>query len=189
MCRSLPFSNAPPLMFREGEHSSELFFVVVFGQHHVVEAVRPGGLKFGDLPVNRAIRVVCARQVAGGYQELLDDLPAGKHEGPLEQRSPVFQGLQMMAIQPSFERSMLCPQALYAARILDCCIHLQSIPNYARIAEQSGSICLTIRCNFVDIKLIVCGTKITGFFQNRDPGKPRLINLQNETLKEQMVII
>jgi hypothetical protein len=55
---------------------------------------------------------------------------------------------------------MLCPQVLYAARILNRCIHLQAIPNYARIAEQSGSICLTIRCNFDNIKGVICGTKI-----------------------------
>jgi len=95
----------------------------------------------------------------------------------------------MMTIQPAFERSMLCPQALYAARILNRCIHLQSIPNDTRIAEQAGSICLTIRGNFVDIKGIIGGTKIAGFFQDRDPGKPGLVDLQNEAFKEQMVIL
>ena len=94
-----------------------------------------------------------------------------------------------MAIQPFFERSMRRAHALYAARILNRCIHLQSIPNYARIAEQAGLICLTIRRNFVDIKGIIRGTKIAGFFQDRDPGKFGLINLQNEALKEQMVIL
>ena len=129
------------------------------------------------------------RKVPSAHEKFLHDLPARKHEVLLEQHSPVFQGLRMMAIQPSFERSMLRPQALYAARILNRCIHLQSIPNYAMIAEQSDSICLTIRGNFVDIKGIIRGTKIAGFFQNRDPGKPCLINLQNEALKEQMVIL
>jgi hypothetical protein len=72
-------------------------------------------------------------KVSGAHQKFFDDLSAGKNEIVLKQFGPVFQRLWMMAIQPSFERSIFTAQVLDAPSIFDCRIHLKAIPNDARI--------------------------------------------------------
>ena len=56
---------------------------VVFCQHYLAQAVRPGGLQAGDLPVDRASGIVGAGQVSGGDREPGHDLAGGEEEGPL----------------------------------------------------------------------------------------------------------
>ena len=68
-----------------------------------LHASGPGRLQQGDLTIDRAIRVVRPRQVAAADQELLDDLPAGKNKGFLEELCPVFQAERMVRIQPALE--------------------------------------------------------------------------------------
>ena len=66
-----------------------------------LHASGPGRLQQGDLTIDRAIRVVRPRQVAAADQELLDDLPAGKNKGFLEELCPAFQAERMVHIQPA----------------------------------------------------------------------------------------
>src|SRR5664280_1041615 len=74
--------------------------VCLFGstQGSNLRASGPGRLQQGDLAIDRTIRVVCPRQVAAANQELLDDLPAGKNKGFLEELCPVFQAERMVHI-------------------------------------------------------------------------------------------
>jgi hypothetical protein len=53
----------------------------VVGHDHVVKAFCPGGLKPGDLPVDRAIGIMRARHVPRTDEQLIDDLATGEEEG------------------------------------------------------------------------------------------------------------
>jgi hypothetical protein len=55
-------------------------FFLVLDQRHIPQAIGPRGLQARHLPVDRAIRLMCAGQVSGGHQKFLDDLPAGEGE-------------------------------------------------------------------------------------------------------------
>lgn len=95
----------------------------------------------------------------------------------------------MVTIYPPFERSILIWQRLNTPRILDSSINFQAIPDSAGITRQSSSICLAISCDLINVKPAVRGAKIICFSEYCDPRKPSLIDLQYQTLIEQIVII
>jgi hypothetical protein len=78
-------------------------FFLVLDQRHIPQAIGPRGLQARHLPVDRAIRLMCAGQVSGGHQKFLDDLPAGENEVPFEKFRPLVQRKRTMRVQPAFE--------------------------------------------------------------------------------------
>ena len=91
----------------------------MFGQPDVLQGPGPGRLQPGDLPVDRAIVVMCARQVTGTDQELMYDFPASENEGFLEQFGPLLQGERSLRIQPAFEGAEFRTQVLDPAGVFD----------------------------------------------------------------------
>lgn len=130
-----------------------------------------------------------SRQIPRGHEEFVDDLAAGEDERLLKQLCPFISGERVAAIEPVTERSMLFLQLQNPLRVDDGRVDLESIPNDAGIVEQTGYIFFTVLCYLGNIELVIRLSEMAGFFQNGDPGQARLIDLQYETFKEQVIIL
>ena len=65
-------------------HFVVFLLLVRLRKFHLPHPARPGRMQAGDLPVDRAIAVLRAGQVAGTDQELAYDLAAGEDKGLLQ---------------------------------------------------------------------------------------------------------
>ena len=130
-----------------------------------------------------------SRQISRGHEEFVNDLTASEDECLFEKLCPLFLRERMMTIQPFAERSMFLLQLKNPLRIDDGRVDLESISDNARIIEQSCHIPLTILCHPGDIETVIGLAKVIGFLQDRNPGKPCLIDLKDKTFKEQVIIL
>lgn len=128
------------------------------------------------------------RQIPCGHEEFVDDLTPGEDECLFEKLRPFFLCQWIMLIEPVTERAAFLLQFKDSLCVHDRRIHLETIANDTGVIEQSRHILFTILCNFGDIEIVIRLTEVFRLFQDGDPRQARLVDLQDETLKEQAII-
>ena len=130
-----------------------------------------------------------AWQKSSGKQEFVDDLPACEDKSALEKLHPRLFFARVVGVQPTFERTKLPFQLQDPLGIDDRRIDFEPVTDDARISQQAGTIRFSICSNGWDVKTIICTVKVIRFFQDRIPGKPRLVDLQDETFKKPVIAL
>lgn len=83
---------------------------------------------------------------------------------------------------------MLLYQPLRDFGVVDRRSHLEPVPDDPRVSKNALHVPLTISCDPVHIKSAVGGREPLALLEDRLPGQPRLIDLQNEALKDHRVV-
>lgn len=130
-----------------------------------------------------------AGQITGGHQKLVHDLASGEDKGPFEQLDPLLFGEITIFIQPGFEGTIFFLYLPDFLRINNRCVHFQAVTNDTRVAKQARNILFTILCDFLNIEPMIGFVEILSLPQDRDPGKSRLVDLEDETLEQQIVFL
>src|SRR5947209_815969 len=125
------------------------------------------------------------RQIAGAQQELAGDLAAGEDERLAEQRHPLVLAARMMRVQPGAERAVRGPQGAHATRVLDGRVDLQAIADDSLVAQQRLG---AHAAHAIDVEVAERGAEGLTLFQDRQPRKARLVDLEHEALEEAVVI-
>jgi len=97
-----------------------------------------------------------SRKVPDAHQELVDDLAAGKTEGPPKKLRPFLRRTRMMCIEPGRERSVCSTQRLNAYCVLDRRLDLEPVADDARIAEQPIDIGGLEGSDAIDVEFSEC---------------------------------
>jgi len=67
-------------------------------------------------------------------------------------------------------------------------VYLEFIANNAGVVQQAFTVLLLVGCYFCDLESLVGFLEIFLLLQNSEPGKPGLIDLQNEPLEEGVIV-
>ncbi len=94
-----------------------------------------------------------------------------------------------MCIQPAFEGAKFLAQSSNPLGVLNGGVDLEAVSNNARVSKQSGTVFLCEFGDLVYIKAAIGFAEVICFLQDGDPRKPRLIDLKDEALEEQVVIL
>ena len=84
---------------------------------------------------------------------------------------------------------MLLLQRLDSLRVFDCRVHLESVADDPGIAQQPRAISRTIPSDSVDVESVIRGAEVFFLLEDGQPGKPGLIDLEDQPLKEQVVVM
>src|SRR5687768_9191316 len=129
-----------------------------------------------------------ARQIAGAHQELTRDLAAGEDERLLEELHPFRFLARMMCIEPLRERAVRLAQRENALRIFYGGVDFQAIADDAGVAEEAFAAAGVEARHFLECESGKCIDERLALFEDREPRKPGLIDLQHEALEEPVVI-
>src|SRR5690606_3580117 len=136
----------------------------------------------------RTVLAVRARQVAEAHQKLPDDLAAHEGEAALEELHPLFLGPRVMSVDPGGERAVLAADFLDHARVADRRIDLEAVADDARIAEKPGDVPLAERGDAADVPVGEGGAERLPLLQDREPGEPGLVDLEDEALEQHPLV-
>src|SRR5215216_8027635 len=95
----------------------------------------------------------------------------------------------MIGVEPVTKGTIFLLQLHDLLRIDDSSIDLEPVANDARIVEQTLYIFFPVQCYFGNIKAIIRVAKVFRFSQNSDPRKTCLVDLQNETFEERIIVL
>src|SRR5215212_8587736 len=95
----------------------------------------------------------------------------------------------MIGVEPVTKGTIFLLQLNDLLRIDDSSIDLEPVANDACIIEQTLYIFFPIHCYFGNIKAVICLVEVFGFSQNSDPGKTCLVDLENETFEERVIVL
>src|SRR5689334_1429377 len=93
-----------------------------------------------------------------------------------------------MSPEPDGKRSMSALQLENRFRIEDCGLYLQPIPDDSWITQQSTSVSSAVGGDGLRNEVSKRPLESLALLQDGQPGKPRLIDLQHQTLEEGSVI-
>lgn len=94
-----------------------------------------------------------------------------------------------MHVQPAFEGAMLGSQIQDPLGVDDGCVDLESVADDACIGQQAGAIRFGVIRHGFEVKVVISAAEAIRFFENGDPRQPRLVNLKDKTLEEQVVVV
>ena len=106
----------------------------------------------------------------------------------LEELCPLVFCERMMRIQPAFEGTKLLLQCENFLRIDDGSIDLESVADNACIRHQAGAVFVAVLRDRLQAEAVVGLLEIIGLLENGDPRQARLVDFEDETLEEQVVI-
>lgn len=127
-------------------------------------------------------------QIPGGHQKLVHDLPACEDKRLFEELNPFLFRESAVCIQPAFERAVLFSQLEDHLRVEDRRIDLQAIADDACIGQQTSAVLLPIFCDLVNVKAVIGLAEIISFSQDGDPGKSRLVDLEDQPFEQQVIV-
>ena len=129
-----------------------------------------------------------AAQVAGAQEKLSRYLSARKQEGILEQLDPRLLAPWVMSIQPRGKTSVGFPNLEDASSVLDHRVDLQAVPDDAGVSKETRAFAFPVSRHPVHVEPIERSAKVISLFENREPRKSRLVDLERETLEEGVVL-
>jgi hypothetical protein len=89
--------------------------------------------------------------------------------------------------QPANEPWLLA-DVLEAARVLDGGVDLQAVADDAGVGQQPRTLGLAVRRDHVDVEAVPRAPEVLPLLQDREPGQAGLVDLENETLEEAVVV-
>lgn len=125
-----------------------------------------------------------AGQVADAHEELAHDLTAGEPEVLLEQLHPFLFRQRMMDLEPGVKAAVGLPQLEDPLRVGDSRVHLEPVADDPRVVEQAPPIPGLVTGYNVRIEPVIRLPKRLPFLEDREPGESRLVDLQNQPLKQ-----
>jgi len=127
---------------------------------------------------------MCPGQISRGHEKLVDNLSAREDEGFLEKFCPLVFGQRVMGVQPALERAEFLFEFKDFLRVDDCRVDLQPIADDSCVGKQTPTVSFIVLRHLANLELVVGFAEVGGFFQDRDPRKPGLIDLKHKPLKE-----
>lgn len=94
-----------------------------------------------------------------------------------------------MRIQPAFEGAMLGSQVENPLRVDDGRVDLEPVADDARIGQQAGAIRLRVIRYRFEVEVVIGAAEVIRFLEDGDPRQPRLVDLENKALEEQVVVV
>ena len=94
-----------------------------------------------------------------------------------------------MRIQPTLERTEFFLQFLNPLGVLNRRVHFQAVADDSRVRKEASAILLAKFCHFRNVESAIGFTEVICPLQNQNPRQPRLIDLENQSFEEQVVVI
>ncbi len=129
-----------------------------------------------------------SRQVSRGQEKFIDDLSARKDKCFPEKLCPFFFRKRMIAVEPVTERTRFFLQLKNLLSVDNGGVDLEPVANDASVIEQAVHILLTILRYSGNIEIIICLAEVIRLFQDGDPGKPGLVDLEDEAFEKQVIV-
>lgn len=125
-----------------------------------------------------------AGQISGAHQELADDLAAREPERRGEEEPPFLLRKRLVGVEPTRERSMGLPKEKDPPGVLDDRFDLRPVADDARVGEQPAFLPRAVSRDPFGSEAFEGRAKGLAFLQDREPGEPRLVDLEREPLEE-----
>jgi len=94
----------------------------------------------------------------------------------------------MLGRQPIGEEAVRFPEVQEHARVVDGSFDLQAIANDSCVAHEACPVSVAVVGHCANVEIIVSGSEPGPFFQDRQPGQSGLIDLEEESFEEAIVI-
>ncbi|MBV6402804.1 MAG: hypothetical protein CNIPEHKO_03118 [Anaerolineales bacterium] len=94
-----------------------------------------------------------------------------------------------MRVEPVFERAEFFLQFANPLCVLDRRVHFQAVADDPRVGEEAGAVFLAKLRHLCNVKSTIGFAEVLRPLQNQNPRKPRLIDLEDQSLEEQVVVI
>ena len=127
-------------------------------------------------------------EVSDAHEELSRDLAPREAKSLLEQAHPIFLRLGMVRRQPISEGAVRFLEVQEHARIVDGGFDLQAIANDSCVAHEACSVSVAVVGHCANVEIIVSGPEPGPFLQDRQLGQSSLIDLEEESFEEAIVI-
>src|SRR5206468_469965 len=120
---------------------------------------------------------------ARAHQEGLNDLSPREDERLPEQALPFLRRARMVRVEPPGEGAVRLADREHATRVLGHGADLQAVADDARVLQQALVLALAEPRDLLRLEARVGLSEPLALLEHRQPGQPRLVDLQREALE------